>query len=282
MLKVASITLVAVALLAFTSSAPSLAEHERVAVSQAWTRATPKGAKVAGGYLTVENRGTRADRLLSAESPAAGKVEIHSMTMQDGIMTMRPLDDGLAIPPDATVTLAPGGDHIMFVGLTTPFEEGQRIPVSLNFERAGKVEVAFEVVSVGAKGPRLQIVSGDPAPLTVLAASAVPRGEPFFTHICGTRVMADVTVTPGRSGPVEIDVKLEDGDEKPLAVDGLSVVLSNPDKHIAPVKATAERIAADSWRVRMTAAVDGKWSLSLGIDMAKDDRIDIAAPIIIE
>ncbi|WP_342726695.1 copper chaperone PCu(A)C [Bradyrhizobium sp. B097] len=282
MLKVASITLVAVALLALVSSAPSLVEHGRVAVSQAWSRATPKGAKVAGGYLTVENRGTRADRLLSAESPAAGKVEIHSMTMQDGIMTMRPLDDGLAIPPDATVTLAPGGDHIMFVGLTTPFEEGHRIPVSLNFERAGKVEVTFEVVSVGAKGPRLQIVSGDPAPLTVLPANAVPRGEPFFTHICGTRVMADVTVTPGRSGPVEIDVKLEDGDEKPLAVDGLSVVLSNPDKHIAPVKATAERIAADSWRVRMTAAVDGKWSLSLGIDMTKDDRIDIAAPVIIE
>ncbi|WLA84129.1 copper chaperone PCu(A)C [Bradyrhizobium elkanii] len=108
------------ALLAFVSFAPSLAEHERVAVSQAWTRATPKGAKVAGGYLTVENRGTHADRLLSAESAAAGKVEIHSMTMQDGIMTMRPLEDGLAIPSDGTVTLAPGGDHIMFIGLTAP------------------------------------------------------------------------------------------------------------------------------------------------------------------
>ncbi|MCP1972918.1 MULTISPECIES: hypothetical protein [Bradyrhizobium] len=151
--------------------------------------------------------------------------------------------------------------------------------MSLNFERAGRVEVTLEVVSVGAKGPRLQIVSGDPAPLTVLVAKAVPHGEPFFTLICGTRVMADVTVTPGRSGPVEIDVKLKDGDEKPLAVDALSVCLSNPDKHIALVKATAERIAADSWRVRMTAAVDGKWSLSLGIDMTKEDRIDIAAPI---
>ena len=89
----------------------------------------PKGAKVAGGYLTIENRGIQPDRLLSASSGAAARVEIHQMSMQDGIMTMRPLDDGLAISPDATVTLAPGGDHIMFVGLIAPFEEGQRVPV---------------------------------------------------------------------------------------------------------------------------------------------------------
>jgi periplasmic copper chaperone A len=95
-------------------------------------------------------------------------------------------------------------------------------------------------------------------------------------------VMADVTVTPGRSGPVQIYVKLEDGDEKPLAVDGLSVTLSNPDRGIAPVMATAERVSSDSWRVRMTTASSGKWSLSLGIDMKKDDRIDIAAPILVE
>ncbi|MBR1203711.1 MULTISPECIES: copper chaperone PCu(A)C [unclassified Bradyrhizobium] len=96
MLKVASITLVAVALLAFTSSAPSLAEHERVAVSQAWTRATPKGAKVAGGYLTVENRGTRADRLLSAESPAAGKEKSFSIAA-----------DGMSILASANFAASP-------------------------------------------------------------------------------------------------------------------------------------------------------------------------------
>ena len=67
-----------------------------------------------------------------------------------------------------------------------------------------------------------------------------------------------------------------------LAVDPLSVALSNPDKGIPPVTATAERVAADSWRVRSMAAASGKWSLSLGIDMAKDDRVDIAAPILIE
>jgi hypothetical protein len=222
------------------------------------------------------------DRLLSASSGAAAKVEIHQMSMQDGIMTMRPREDGLAIAPEATVTLEPGGDHIMFIGLTAPFEEGQRVPVSLNFERAGKIETSFEVGSVGAKGPRLQIASTEPAVAAATPARAAAADEPFFTHICGTRVMANITVSPGRSGPVEVLVQLEDGDEKPLAVDALSVTLSNPDKGIAPVTATAERVAADSWRVRLTAAASGKWSLSLGIDLAKDDRVDIAAPILIE
>jgi hypothetical protein len=195
--------------------------------------------------------------LLSASSDAAAKVEIHQMGMQDGIMAMRPLDDGLAIPPDATVTLAPGGDHIMFVGLIAPFEEGQRVPVSLNFERAGRIEASFEVGSVGAKGPRLQIASTEPAAATAPPGRAAVADEPFFTHICGARVMANITVSPGRSGPVEVLVQLEDGDEKPLAADALSVTLSNPDKGIAPVTATAERVAADSWRVHLTAAATG-------------------------
>jgi len=278
--KFGSITVI-VASFAFIGSAPTLADQADIVVSQAWSRATPKGAKVGGGYLAIENRGAQPDRLLSASSVAAARVEIHQMTTQDGVMTMRPLDDGLVIPPDQTVTLAPGGDHIMFVGLTAPFEEGQRIPVSLNFEHSGKIDATFEVGPVGAKGPRLQIASTVP-PRATTPAKTPPVDEPFFTHICGARVMADVTVTPGHSGPIEILVKLEDGDEKPLRVDALSVTLSNPDKNIAPVAAAAERVAADQWRVGMTAASNGKWLLSLGIDMKKDDRIDIAAPILIE
>jgi len=278
--RFSKIMLIAAALTAFVSSSPAAA-HD-ITVRQAWSRATPKAAKVAGGYLTIENRGVQLDRLLSASSVAAAKVEIHQMSMQDGIMTMRPREDGLAIAPEATVTLEPGGDHIMFIGLTAPFEEGQRVPVSLNFERAGKIETSFEVGSVGAKGPRLQIASTEPAVAAATPARAAAADEPFFTHICGTRVMANITVSPGRSGPVEVLVQLEDGDEKPLAVDALSVTLSNPDKGIAPVTATTERVAADSWRVRLTAAASGKWSLSLGIDLAKDDRVDIAAPILID
>lgn len=278
--RFSKIALIAAALTAFLSSSPAAAND--IAVKQAWSRATPKGAKVAGGYLAIENRGIRPERLLSASSSAAAKVEIHQMALQDGIMTMRSLDDGLVIPPDATVTLAPGGDHIMFVGLNAPFEEGQRVLVSLNFERAGKVDTHFEVGSVGAKGPRLQIASTEQSAPAASPAPTISTAEPFFTHICGTRVMANVTVTPGRSGPVEVLVQIEDADEKPLSVDALSVTLSNPDKKIAPVTAAAERVAADSWRVRLTAAESGKWSLSLGIDIAKNDRVDIAAPILIE
>jgi len=146
--KVGTMAVVLAAAFAFIGSAPTLADRADVVVSQAWSRATPKGAKVAGGYLTVENRGAQ-DRLLSAYSPAAAKVEIHQMTIQDGIMAMRPLDEGLAIPSGATVTLAPGGEHIMFVGLAAPFEEGQRIPVTLIFRRSGKIETTFDVGSVG-------------------------------------------------------------------------------------------------------------------------------------
>lgn len=279
--KFGSITLIAVAALALMGSAPALAEQDSgsIVITRAWSRATPKGAKVAAGYVTIENHGSRPDRLLAASSAAAAKVEIHQMTTQDGVMMMRPVDGGLLIPPDQTVTLAPGGDHIMFIGLTAPFEEGQRIPVSLNFERSGKIDVTFEVGPVGATSPRLQIAS----PPRAAAATKTPSiDEPFFTHICGTRVMADVTITPGRRGPVEVLVKLEDADEKPLAVNALSVTLSNPDKNIEPVTAAAERVAADQWRVRMTAASNGKWSLSLGIVVKHDDRIDIAAPILIE
>jgi copper(I)-binding protein len=278
--RFSTVMLIAAALTAFVGSSPAAA-HD-ITVKEAWSRATPKGAKVAGGYLTIENRGIQPDRLLSASSGAAAKVEIHQMDLQDGIMTMRPLDDGLVIPADTTVTLVPGGDHIMFVGLTAPFEEGQRVPVSLNFERASRVDASFEVGSVGAKGPRLQIASTEPAAAAASPVRVASSDEPFFTHICGTRVMANVTVSPGRSGPIEVLVQIEDADEKPLAVDALSVTLSNPDKDIAPVTAAAERVAADSWRVRLTAAASGKWSLALGIDLAKDDRVDIAAPILIE
>jgi len=284
--KSGTIAVILAAIMAFVGSAPTLADPSDILVSQGWSRATPKGAKVAGGYLAIENRGTAPDSLLSASSPAAAKVEIHQMTMQDGIMTMRPLDQGLTIPPDGIVTLAPGGNHIMFIGLTAPFEEGQRIPVSLNFQRAGTIEATFDVGSVGARGPRLQIASTEPtppaAPPPKTTSASAPTDEPFFTHLCGTRVMADITVTPGRSGPVEVLVQLYDGDEQPLTVDALSVTLANPDKDIAPVTASAERIAADKWRVSMTTAASGKWSLALGIDMKKDDRIDIAAPILIE
>lgn len=122
-------------------------------IDQAWSRATPGGAKVAGGYLTIENKGSAADRLVSATADVSGKVEIHEMSMDGGVMKMRMLEKGLPIEPGKTVKLAPGGYHIMFQELKSPLKEGDKLPVTLQFEKAGKVQVTFEVQGVGAKAP---------------------------------------------------------------------------------------------------------------------------------
>lgn len=106
-----------------------------IVVTQAWSRATPGGSKVAGGYL--ENKGSAPDRLLSAQIDAAKKIEIHEMAVTESVMTMRPVDGGLAIGAGQTVRLAPGGLHLMFIGLTAPLLHGDKVPVVLKFEQAG-------------------------------------------------------------------------------------------------------------------------------------------------
>ena len=122
-------------------------------ISQAWTRATPSGAKIGGGYLTIENKGTAPDRLVGGSGDIAGRVEIHEMAMDNGVMKMRPLDKGLAIEPGKTVKLAPGGLHLMMFDLKNPLKQGDKVPVTLQFEKAGKVTVSLDVQSVGAQSP---------------------------------------------------------------------------------------------------------------------------------
>lgn len=122
-------------------------------ITQAWSRATPGGAKVAGGYLTVENKGASADRLVSSNADIAGKVEIHEMAMDGGVMKMRPLDKGLAIEPGKTVKLAPGGYHLMLMDLKRQLKQGDKVPVTLQFEKAGKVQLTLDVQGVGAQAP---------------------------------------------------------------------------------------------------------------------------------
>ncbi|MEH2614439.1 4Fe-4S binding protein [Bradyrhizobium sp. AZCC 1693] len=164
--------------------------------------------------------------------------------------------------------------------------EGDRRQRSKNFGAPLDAERAMQIVAKHAAWILISLATGGTLIFYFTDAPELLRsfahGDVSATHICGTRAMANITVSPGRSGPVEVLVQLEDGDEKPLVADALSVTLSNPDKGIASVSATAERMGADSWRVRLTAAASGKWSLSLGIDLAKDDRVDIAAPILIE
>ena len=129
-------------------------------ITQAWSRATPAGAKVAGGYLTIENKGAASDRLVSGSGDFAGKVEIHEMAMNNGVMTMRPLDKGLAIEPGKTVKLAPGGYHLMLMDLKNPLKQGEKVPLELQFEKAGKVTLSLDVQGVGAQGPAAADHSG--------------------------------------------------------------------------------------------------------------------------
>lgn len=122
---------------------------------QPWTRATPPGATTGAGYLTVMNHGSTPDTLLGGFTSAAAKLEIHQTSMTGGVITMRPAPDGVTIPPGATVTLKPegGGYHIMLTGLKEPLKAGTHLPATLNFAKAGAVQVEFSVEALGALGP---------------------------------------------------------------------------------------------------------------------------------
>lgn len=117
-----------------------------------WSRATPGGAKVAGGYIVIRNVGAQPDRLISATSEISGRTEIHEMAVKDGVMTMRPLADGLAIPANDEVALKPGSYHLMFLDLKRSLKEGETFPGTLTFEKAGTVNVTFDVSAIGASG----------------------------------------------------------------------------------------------------------------------------------
>src|SRR5438445_4813059 len=151
------------ALLSAVFAAPARAEEVRagdLVITQAWSRATPGGAKIAGGFLTIENKGAAPDRLLSGSGDIAGKVEIHEMAMNNGVMTMRPLDKGLVIEPGKTVKFAPGGYHLMLMDLKQPFKQRYKVPVTLEFEKAGKVALSLDVQGVGAQAPAGGAASG--------------------------------------------------------------------------------------------------------------------------
>lgn len=121
-----------------------------LSLSGAFTRATLPNAPVGGGFLTIVNEGGEADRLVSAASPVAKMVQLHEMKMEGDVMKMAELENGIEIPAGETVTLAPGGLHIMFMGLKQAFEEGSTIPVTLTFEKAGTIEIELVVMGVSA------------------------------------------------------------------------------------------------------------------------------------
>ena len=123
-----------------------------LSIEAPWTRATPGGAQVAGGFMKITNSGSEADRLVGGSVPFAGRFEVHEMAMDGGVMKMRETK-GLEIKPGQTVELKPGGYHVMFMGLKQGPKEGQTIKGTLMFEKAGTVEIEYRVAPIGAAAP---------------------------------------------------------------------------------------------------------------------------------
>lgn len=122
-------------------------------ISQPWARATPKGASAGAGYMTITNKGAAPDRVSCVSSDASAQCQIHSMTMDGGVMKMRPVEGGLEIKPGETVMLKPSSLHIMFVDLKHPLQQGQTIKATLKFDKAGSVDVEYPIVAIGAPAP---------------------------------------------------------------------------------------------------------------------------------
>ncbi|WP_018239797.1 DUF1775 domain-containing protein [Ensifer sp. BR816] len=118
-------------------------------ISEGALKAMLPGAKVGGGGFVVKNAGSSDDRLIAVESPAAGRVELHEMAMENDVMKMRKVDGGIVIPAGKTVELKNGGLHLMFMEVGKPFSEGDTVPVTLTFEKAGKVDYVLPVGSAG-------------------------------------------------------------------------------------------------------------------------------------
>lgn len=136
--------LAALTVIACSPASDAQSARNTIAAEDPWIAATNPGAGVGGGYVTLRNTGATADRLISASSSRAGRVELHEMSMTGGMMRMRPVA-GIDVPAGGSVSLAPGGLHIMFIDIDAQFENGQRVPVTLHFEHAGAVDVVFAV-----------------------------------------------------------------------------------------------------------------------------------------
>lgn len=124
-----------------------------ITITAPWTRATPKSAPVAGGFVKITNNGQESDWLTGGTFTGAGRVEVHEMATVDGVMRMRQLGSGLEIKPGQTIELKPGGFHLMFMELKQPTVEGKPVRGALTFRKAGTVEIDFTVAPIGAPAP---------------------------------------------------------------------------------------------------------------------------------
>jgi copper(I)-binding protein len=145
-----TLLLAAVAMLAAANAGAHEYKLGALEIGHPWARATPKGATIGGGYLKITNNGATPDRLVSGSSSISARFEIHEMSVENGVMRMRPLKDGVEIKPGQTVEFKPGGLHIMMVDLKQPIKAGDHIKGTLVFQKAGSVDVDFIAVPVGS------------------------------------------------------------------------------------------------------------------------------------
>lgn len=134
------------------AAGPAFAASKSIVVTDAWARATPPGAPTAAAYLTVTNKGSTPDRLLGGETTAARTLQIHEMSMNNGVMRMGEIKGGAEIAPGASLKLQPGGWHIMLIGLKAPLVAGASVPVTLRFEKAGTINLVLPVKTAPMPG----------------------------------------------------------------------------------------------------------------------------------
>jgi len=131
------------ALAALALATPALAQS--IEVYDPYARSASPAAKSGAAFMMIHNTGNSADRLIAAASPAAQIVQLHTHRDEGGVMKMIHVEDGFAIPAGETFFLERGGNHVMLMGLTGPFEQGKTIPLTLTFEQAGEIEVEVPV-----------------------------------------------------------------------------------------------------------------------------------------
>jgi len=125
-----------------------------ILIEQPWVRATPAGANVAGGYMTITNIGSEPDRLIGGTLPQAGHFAVHEMKMDGNVMHMHEIEGGLEIKPGQKVQLNPSGYHVMFTEMLEPLKQGDTLKGQLRFEKAGPVDIEYHVEGLGAQGPQ--------------------------------------------------------------------------------------------------------------------------------
>ena len=145
----------ALALTQFAAPAAQATDYNvgPIQISAPWARATPKGASSAAAYMTITNNGKTPDKVSCVSSDASAECQIHTMTMNNGVMMMRPVEGGLEIKPGETVTLKPSGLHVMMVNLKHPLEQGKTVKLTLKFETAGTIDVDYPIAAIGAAAP---------------------------------------------------------------------------------------------------------------------------------